>query len=74
MQKGLPKMFQGYQRAKGFRVSRDRGFSPCWLGLSKSLAFPKSKGFRDPGCQKAKGFRVQGLEDLPLLAEAFKKF
>ena len=27
-----------------------------------------------PGYQNAKGFRFQGIEGLPLLARAFKKF
>jgi hypothetical protein len=35
--------FQGHQRAKRLRVSRDRGFSPCYPWLSKGLMFSNPK-------------------------------
>jgi hypothetical protein len=64
--------FQGHQRAKRLRVSRDRGFSPCYPWLSKGLMFSNprvlgSEGWRFPGLQ---GFR--GMEGLPFLTRAFR--
>ena len=38
-------MFQGDQRSKGFRVSRDIGF-PLLTKAFNELASPKSKGFQ----------------------------
>ena len=39
-------VFQGYQRAKRFRVSRDRGFFPLMAGASKKFDVSKIQGFQ----------------------------
>ena len=41
----VTQFFLGTKKARGFRVFKRQRAYPCWLGLSRSLAFPKSKGF-----------------------------
>ena len=43
----MSEMLPGYQKAKDFRVSRDRELTLASWGFQEVLAFPKSKGFRD---------------------------
>ena len=49
---------------KGTRASGSQRIagSPCYPGLSKGLAFPKSKGARVHGMKNFQGFKVRGLE------------
>ena len=56
--------FQGYQKSKGLRVSRDRG-PPRLTGISKVWYFPKSNGFRVQGIKGFLGLhgpRVKGIK------------